>query len=289
MGVWFLMFDESRTAALLVRRGWAVGDYSIDIALYIFEVIDEEMRVGCWLTHSLLFLLYHTVNGISFSCTGDCWKVILWGEYFNVDLYWSLDEDVLLDFYYCLNHPFYFYFDRHLHSDGFLHDDLLGYLNWHLNLNYLHHLHYLLDLHGFLHNLLNCLFHFHYFFDFYNLLNLYDLLDFDIDFHWHFHNHNALYFNNFDNLIGHLLLYFSDDFHLLHYFDRHFLYYLNSHFPYRLEWHLSYCLEGDFFYDLHFLDYLHLDWHFFYYLDLFHYLERNVSDLLYHHLTHHLF
>ena len=47
MGVGFLMLDESRTAALLVGRSGAIGDYCGGIALYIFEVVDEEVRVGC--------------------------------------------------------------------------------------------------------------------------------------------------------------------------------------------------------------------------------------------------
>ena len=47
MGVGFLMLDESRTAALLIRRSGAVGDYCGGITLYIFEVVDEEVRVGC--------------------------------------------------------------------------------------------------------------------------------------------------------------------------------------------------------------------------------------------------
>lgn len=41
------MLDEPRAAALLVRSSRAVGDDSVDITLYILEVVDEEMWVGC--------------------------------------------------------------------------------------------------------------------------------------------------------------------------------------------------------------------------------------------------
>lgn len=211
MGVWFLMLDEPRAAALLVRSSRAVGDDSVDITLYILEVVDEEMWVGCWFGHSLLLFLYHRVNSIVFGCIGDCCLSCLWRHDFYVYFYWGLDEDALLDFYNSLNHPLYLHW--HLNSNGFFHDDLFDDLNWHLNLCNLHHFHYLLHLHHLLHKLLN----FHYF------IHQNDFFNFNYNLYWYFHNHNTLYFHNLDDLIGHLLLNLSDYLHFLYHFNRHLL------------------------------------------------------------------